>query len=280
MNDQDLIAALRRLGIEPAGFRAVALLPMIEVAWADGEIQPGEADLIVNAARERFALPPATLAIVRRWLDHRPSDAAFRDARAVLRALANRSGPLRLDVETLDDVITLCWQVARAAGGLFGLGVVDASEREVLETLAETLQLPPSSTWDLGAGFDDPDERSTSASASLPPLPDLAVRPHRGPADAPGATLSVADARSRFRLTFHDHELVLGRGAEVDLQIRKDDRVSRRHCTITWDGERYVVRDLDSKNGTFVDGTRCTEERLRSGQIIGLGAVALRFERL
>jgi hypothetical protein len=58
--------------------------------------------------------------------------------------------------------------------------------------------------------------------------------------------------------------------------------VSRMHAQIVQEGERFRIRDLDSKNGTFVNGTRLTGEgqTLRSGDRIALaeGQVLLRFE--
>ncbi len=49
-------------------------------------------------------------------------------------------------------------------------------------------------------------------------------------------------------------ELRIGRvGCDIGVD---DDRLSREHAGITYDGKRWTVRDLDSRNGTFVDGVR------------------------
>ncbi len=48
--------------------------------------------------------------------------------------------------------------------------------------------------------------------------------------------------------------MTLGRGADSDLTLA-NPRVSRRHACLTWDGERFLVRDLGSKNGTRLNGT-------------------------
>jgi transcriptional regulator of acetoin/glycerol metabolism len=47
----------------------------------------------------------------------------------------------------------------------------------------------------------------------------------------------------------------LGRAAQPQL-FATDDRVSREHCRVEFDGTGWIVRDLDSKNGTFVHGLR------------------------
>ena len=69
----------------------------------------------------------------------------------------------------------------------------------------------------------------------------------------------------------------VGRGAECDV-VLDDDSVSRRHAELARD-ERglYRVRDLDSANGTFLDGTRLGKDavRVREGATLRFGDVEL-----
>ncbi len=51
--------------------------------------------------------------------------------------------------------------------------------------------------------------------------------------------------------------LNIGRGADNDL-VFPDREVSRHHCRIRREGPEYVLEDLGSKNGTFVNGQRLT----------------------
>ncbi len=53
--------------------------------------------------------------------------------------------------------------------------------------------------------------------------------------------------------------------------------VSRVHAEILYDGKRFTIRDLESTNGTFVNGRQVRERRLRDGDIIGLGESKLRW---
>jgi DNA-binding winged helix-turn-helix (wHTH) protein len=46
--------------------------------------------------------------------------------------------------------------------------------------------------------------------------------------------------------------MTLGRGADSDL-VLANPRVSRRHAQLTWDGEHFLIQDLDSKNGTRIN---------------------------
>jgi diguanylate cyclase (GGDEF)-like protein len=64
--------------------------------------------------------------------------------------------------------------------------------------------------------------------------------------------------------------LVIGRGSAVELRLL-DDGISRRHARVTRDGDRCWVEDLDSKNGTFVNGERVTRRALADGDKIQVG---------
>jgi hypothetical protein len=55
------------------------------------------------------------------------------------------------------------------------------------------------------------------------------------------------------RILMDQPELIIGRDEECDLFI-PERQVSRRHACIALEGDRYILTDLDSKNGTFVNG--------------------------
>jgi serine/threonine-protein kinase len=69
---------------------------------------------------------------------------------------------------------------------------------------------------------------------------------------------------------------VVGRSSVADIQIR-DAKLSRRHCEIRATPAGYILRDLQSRNGTFVNGARVTEARLRDGDRIQAGLTAFLF---
>ncbi len=57
-----------------------------------------------------------------------------------------------------------------------------------------------------------------------------------------------------------------------------DPTVSRFHCEIQIEGSGARVRDLDSRNGTLVDGVVVRDAFLRAGSLLKLGRVSLRFQ--
>ena len=67
---------------------------------------------------------------------------------------------------------------------------------------------------------------------------------------------------------------VIGRDPASDVPLR-DPGVSRRHARLDLQGERYVIRDTGSANGTFVNGMRVEEAAIQPGDQIRLGNTIL-----
>src|SRR5688572_11591115 len=60
--------------------------------------------------------------------------------------------------------------------------------------------------------------------------------------------------------------------------VLPDDTVSRVHCEILRDAKGYLLRDLQSTNGTFLDGAEIREAYIRAGSVITVGTVQLKFQ--
>ena len=72
-------------------------------------------------------------------------------------------------------------------------------------------------------------------------------------------------------------ENVVGSEPTCDLQV-EDATVSQRHFAILRDNQSYLVRDLGSTNGTFLDNSRVKEAYIRPGSLLRAGEVYFRFE--
>src|SRR6266404_4757292 len=87
-------------------------------------------------------------------------------------------------------------------------------------------------------------------------------------------------------VVFRGHEFplkeganILGRDATADIQI-DDTTVSRKHAAITIREDAVTLEDLDSKNGTYLDGMKLTgSASIREGQTIVLGDASIVFRR-
>ena len=83
-------------------------------------------------------------------------------------------------------------------------------------------------------------------------------------------------------LTGRTHELnvdrtTIGRVDDNLFQIAEGS-VSSHHCEIHLRGSEILIRDLNSTNGTFINGDRITESVLKPGQILRFGQVELKID--
>jgi len=74
-----------------------------------------------------------------------------------------------------------------------------------------------------------------------------------------------------------DKPILLGRDPKASLQIL-DKGVSREHAEIFRVGEMVFIRDLGSRNGTYVNGDQTKEELLREGDVVRIGSTQIIFE--
>lgn len=78
------------------------------------------------------------------------------------------------------------------------------------------------------------------------------------------------------RHTITKARTVIGRGSDADVTIA-DPGTSRKHVEVLWDGERAMVRDLGSTNGSLLDGHRFTEAALSPEQTVLIGHTSIVF---
>lgn len=88
---------------------------------------------------------------------------------------------------------------------------------------------------------------------------------------------TLRDGEISFPLT--SRQIVIGRAPENDLAL-DDAGISRHHARLTRDGDRWVVVDLTSRNGTWVNGCRVAQAALQEGDRIVLGKFTLKLSRL
>jgi hypothetical protein len=127
-------------------------------------------------------------------------------------------------------------------------------------------------------------------SATPPPVPQveagatMVYRP-TAPLPAEGPRPDVALAQEIVTLTIGSKQreitsrrVVIGRSKDCDVQIT-DPNASRRHAELRQEGAAYWMVDLDSTNGTTVNGRRTARAKLDSGDVITIGSTDLVFER-
>jgi hypothetical protein len=100
---------------------------------------------------------------------------------------------------------------------------------------------------------------------------DIAAEIHEG---LRVGSLVLPDGR---RVPLGEQPLMLGRNADCSVVVA-DARASRQHAEIRAQGNGFVIHDLDSMNGTLVNGTAVRQHPLADGDEIRLGNTVLRFE--
>lgn len=111
--------------------------------------------------------------------------------------------------------------------------------------------------------------RETAADAdAAPPAPDA------GAGFLGTATVTVGDLHHDIAL--EGERMVVGRLAECEITLA-DVNVSRRHAVFVREGDGWAIEDLGSTNGTLLNGSKVTYERLRDGDLVQIGATQLRY---
>jgi tellurite resistance protein len=141
IGDEALLRRLAALGIRADTLAALTLIPLIEVAWADGKMDASEREAVLFGA-ESTGIPRESPShgLLRIWIEDQPApdlvDAWSEFIRTLCRELSDEQRA-RLERNILDRAR----EVAEAAGGFLGLGPkVSKQERAVLESLARAFQ--------------------------------------------------------------------------------------------------------------------------------------------
>jgi FHA domain-containing protein len=129
-----------------------------------------------------------------------------------------------------------------------------------------TATLEARAEWVLGGRVDD-------ALWDLPPARPWTASGGRWRPAAP--VRSLVAGRAELDLSGRGR-WVIGRGSACDLVLEEDDAVSREHAEIAVRAGLCLVRDLDSCNGTLVNGRLVRRARLRRGDLLLLGETEVR----
>jgi hypothetical protein len=140
LNDPTLLKDLQELGFTPDTIALLPLVPIIQVAWAEGGVSGAERKLIVQLARARgIQADSAGDSQLGEWLEHRPSADVFARATRLIRAMLDQPGQTATAMSA-DDLIKYSESIAAASGGILGMGKISAEERATLAQIATALK--------------------------------------------------------------------------------------------------------------------------------------------
>jgi diguanylate cyclase (GGDEF)-like protein len=102
----------------------------------------------------------------------------------------------------------------------------------------------------------------------------VVARPVPTPAALPKSVFVLVLSGNSFgelyKLPAGNKVVRVGRGDEADIRL-DDDGISRLHCSLAASADSALLKDLDSSNGTFVNGVRVAEQKLRDGDRVQVG---------
>ena len=147
--------------------------------------------------------------------------------------------------------------------------------------------LPNLNTIDPSSEPNTDDDTIRSEHVAMPPVPDgedatvIMQKPDLAPpgdGDDPDGTMIIANPKIICMNHAAEGQVIvlgmgttsLGRSPDNDIHIT-EDRISRKHSQIAFGPGGYAIYDLNSENGTYVNGNRVREHFLQDGDIIMVG---------
>ncbi|WP_428262422.1 hypothetical protein [Haliangium sp.] len=166
MTDDAVLDKLVSLGIGAETVMALSLVPLIQVAWADGKIQRNERDAILQGAEKKgIDKDSNAYALLEAWLDNKPQDSLFGAWSAYIAALGGKL--TRKEAEQLESqVLRFARYVAESAGGFLGIGKISDAEEEVLAQLQTTFAKVTSQAGQDSDKSDDSDDAGDTEAAA------------------------------------------------------------------------------------------------------------------
>lgn len=118
-------------------------------------------------------------------------------------------------------------------------------------------------------------DQTTSASQTV--LTEVAEARTPSPGNESGCLVVIYGQEMGRRVRVTTEPLVIGRSPKCEIQVDQES-VSRNHCRIRFEGGEFLVRDLGSTNGTYVNDDLVHDDgRLRHGDQLKVGRTILKF---
>lgn len=134
--DQELLDHFLDGGFEATTLAALALVPAVFVAWADGTVSGKERQAVLKAALQRgLDHQPMALQMVEGWLHKRPPRSLWKLWKEYARAVHDSISPT-LSQLLMKEILRQSREVAKASDGTLGFGKVSAEEQAILDEIS------------------------------------------------------------------------------------------------------------------------------------------------
>ena len=140
IDDEALLDALADLGLEADTLAALSLVPLVEVAWADGKLEPGEKEALLHAAKDAgIDQRHPCYELFEGWMAQRPRAQMLEVWAGYVGALAHGLDAVRY-AQLRERILGRARAVAVAAGGFLGLKKISPEEEKILGILERAFQ--------------------------------------------------------------------------------------------------------------------------------------------
>jgi hypothetical protein len=138
--DEEILQDLEALGYTAETVTLLHLVPLVQMAWAEGDVSDREQDLIKEAARARgvAAGSPADQQLSN-WLTRRPGDDFFEKTLRAIGAILEAQ-PDETRAASQKDLLSYCTAIASASGGILGFRTVSDEERQLLSRISQEFE--------------------------------------------------------------------------------------------------------------------------------------------
>lgn len=135
ITNPEVLDRLIALEVRPEMATALMIVPLVEVAWADGTIDAKEREAILAQARKsNLVAGSPELALLESWLGQRPGPNLLAAWTLTVQDLAQKLEPAEIE-KLKSGLVGRARGVAEASGGMLGIGKVSSKEQAVLAKL-------------------------------------------------------------------------------------------------------------------------------------------------
>jgi hypothetical protein len=141
VHDEALLDHLIDLDLQPEALAAIAVVPLVAVAWADGAVQEKERAAIIQAAKATgINSQDGRYPILEHWLSQKPGPEVMDAWKLYIAALCKQLDAKEVE-ELKSDLLNRAETVAEAAGGILGVtSKISSTEREMLKALQQAFE--------------------------------------------------------------------------------------------------------------------------------------------
>ncbi len=139
ITNEEVLDQLIAIGMQPETVAAVSLVPLVAVAWSDGQIDDKERNAILSGAQANgLQADHAGYQLLESWLSGKPAPSLMATWKDYIRELLPTLSP-EANQELRQDVLGRARAVAEASGGFLGMGSkISRAEQDVLTDLEQT----------------------------------------------------------------------------------------------------------------------------------------------